>query len=969
MYSMNLCDSTRTMDTEPMKIELRTDRTVIPIYVANPRQIPLHWRSEARCLLTTMVDAGILRPVTSPRTWCSPVCFVRKGNEDPLKLRLTNDFRVLNSVVLRIPHPFPSVKEIKQNIRGDTTYLISADFISGYHQIKLDEDSRHLTAFASELGTLEYCVVPQGLSVSGDVFCRMTDSILADIDHLKLIDNILVQSATKEGAIETTREILERCREFNVTLSSKKLKSGKKLSFAGFVIDCSKKEGPEILQDPKKTQAIMEWAEPRNKAELQSFLGAANQLSSWTPCYSHVATHLRKLTSKEAVWTWDHIHQLEFDTIKSVLSNTDALGIFSIDKDTVAIVDGSRLFGLGWCLVQKQEDGTWKLIACGSRALTKSEAKWSVFEIKLLAAKFCLIKAAFWLRGAREFKIFTDHRALVGIESRIMTEQTSERIRKMVESMSAFNYQVVHVKGRQNKIADFLSRNPKWDGAKTDVLQDKEEDGEEAEEDTPARIRSLKIIKENLGLKKVKEIASRDNQYQEIVALIRSDKPTTSLPADHLGRLSAGKFNEMSLLDNDEKTLIIVEGVKIFLPEEAAWKICKEIHEKCHSAGEKTIHTLRKGYFFPGMRKMVFKICKDCLSCLKNKPLQNKGSETENPEPISSLQPWEFICLDNFVMFGWHHLICVDRMSGYTLVNSIGRETTDNVIGALETWFAIHGLPRKILSDGGSCFTSKKMRDFTESLNITHVFSSPENPESNGQSESSVKKVKNLAKTTNLTVKNLSSRIQLSLSQLNNMAAGKDLCSPAEAFFGRTMRTLSAPLLEETTVDRQAAANIRQAKHEKRKEKSSSKRRPVQFTRGDRVVARCSKKKTWTIHGTVIEPRVLHNTEDTRSYNILVDEGKYILWRNEKFLRHIPTSPLITRKITGRRSAIKPPSSVSQYGPWNRRHTEIQRQLFPDSADSDSESEKLDTQQDCPVKRRKQRKTVSFSKERTVFEI
>ena len=79
-------DSTRTMDTEAMKIELRDDRTVVPIYVANPRQIPLHWRSEARCLLTTMVDAGILRPVTSPRRWCSPVCFVRKGTEEPLKL-------------------------------------------------------------------------------------------------------------------------------------------------------------------------------------------------------------------------------------------------------------------------------------------------------------------------------------------------------------------------------------------------------------------------------------------------------------------------------------------------------------------------------------------------------------------------------------------------------------------------------------------------------------------------------------------------------------------------------------------------------------------------------------------------------------------------------------------------------------------------------------------------------------------
>ena len=93
----------------------------------------------------------------------------------------------------------------------------------------------------------------------------------------------------------------------------------------------------------------------------------------------------------------------------------------------------------------------------------------------------------------------------------------------------------------------------------------------------------------------------------------------------------ASMFNEMSLLDSDDKTLIIVEGVKIFLPEEAAQKLCKEIHEKCHCAGEKTIHTLRKGYFFPGMRKMVYNICKECPSCLKNKPPTEQRNRNNEP--------------------------------------------------------------------------------------------------------------------------------------------------------------------------------------------------------------------------------------------------------------------------------------------------------------------------------------------------
>ena len=309
-------------------------------------------------------------------------------------------------------------------------------------------------------------------------------------------------------------------------------------------------------------------------------------------------------------------------------------------------------------------------------------------------------------------------------------------------------------------------------------------------------------------------------------------------------------------------------------------------------------------------------------------------------------------------------------MSGYTLVNSIGRETTDNVIEAFELWFSANGLPCKILSDGGSCFTSRKMQAFTESLNIIHIFSSPENPESNGQAEASVKKVKNLVHNMNLTVKNLSARIQLSLSQLNNMASGKDQCSPAEAFFGRTVRTLSTPLLERRQLtDRKLQPSDRQSM--KKKKKSSTKRKPTFFSRGDRVVARDNKKRTWSIHGTVIEPRSLHNTEDKekRSYNILVDDGKYILWRNEKYLKHAPTSPLSTRTITCRRSAIKPPSSDSQYCPWSRRHTQLRCQLFPADTDESESEQKLDTQPECPVKCRKQRKTVSFDKYKSVYEI
>ena len=136
-----------------------------------------------------------------------------------------------------------------------------------------------------------------------------------------------------------------------------------------------------------------------------------------------------------------------------------------------------------------------------------------------------------------------------------------------------------------------------------------------------------------------------------------------------------------------------------------------------------------------------------------------------------------------------------------------------------------------------------------------------------------------------MTVKNLSAKIALGLSQLNNMATGIDEPSTSEMFFGRTLRTLSTPLLEQKNNDRSEGGEIRQRKHDKRRYKSLSKRKPTKFVRRDRIVAR-DNKRNWMIFGTIIEPRKIKNmTEEyEKSYNILVDDGQYILWRSERYI-------------------------------------------------------------------------------------
>ena len=76
-----------------------------------------------------------------------------------------------------------------------------------------------------------------GLNVSSDFFCRKSDVALAQLDIQKLVDDLLIQGRTKKEALDTWRQVLERAREHGLTFSRSKLKYGKWVKFAGFLID------------------------------------------------------------------------------------------------------------------------------------------------------------------------------------------------------------------------------------------------------------------------------------------------------------------------------------------------------------------------------------------------------------------------------------------------------------------------------------------------------------------------------------------------------------------------------------------------------------------------------------------------------------------------------------------------------------------------------------------------------------
>ena len=85
-------------------ITLRPD--AIPFCLYNPRKIPLIPKVKSQ--IETMLQQGVISPVTAPTEWCAGIVPVLKPNGS---VRICVDLTHLNKAVQRVIHPMPSVDE------------------------------------------------------------------------------------------------------------------------------------------------------------------------------------------------------------------------------------------------------------------------------------------------------------------------------------------------------------------------------------------------------------------------------------------------------------------------------------------------------------------------------------------------------------------------------------------------------------------------------------------------------------------------------------------------------------------------------------------------------------------------------------------------------------------------------------------------------------------------------------------
>ncbi|MCO5591266.1 hypothetical protein L7F22_045247 [Adiantum nelumboides] len=97
-----------------------------------------------------------------------------------------------------------------------------------------------------------------------------------------------------------------------------------------------------------------------------------------------------------------------------------------------------------------------RVIAYESRLFSKPEMTAQIYEKELLAVIYVLTQWRHYLLGA-DFTLFTDRQNLRYFSSQ---KQQSEKQMRWTNILSQFHFQIVHVQGQKNVVADALSRKP-----------------------------------------------------------------------------------------------------------------------------------------------------------------------------------------------------------------------------------------------------------------------------------------------------------------------------------------------------------------------------------------------------------------------------------------------------------------------------------------------------------------------------
>lgn len=293
--------------------------------------------------------------------------------------------------------------------------------------------------------------MPFGLKTAAAVFTKLMRRVLHGLKNIEhYIDDILVATDTWEEHLEALEGLFYRLQEAKLTIKPTKCEFGfHAVSFLGHKLGMGRISTKEEI-----LEKIQEANPPKNKKEVQSFLGLTGFYRDFIPHYAEIADPLVELTKKGAsnIVKWTKAQQDAFETLKQHMANPPILVAPNLESEFVLRTDASEK-ALGAVLLQ-ENDNVLHPVFYASKRLLERERHYSTVEKECLALVWAVKRFHIYLYG-KYFRVQTDHQPLEFLNK---AKLTNSRVMRWSLALQEYSFHVKYIKGRENVGADFMSR-------------------------------------------------------------------------------------------------------------------------------------------------------------------------------------------------------------------------------------------------------------------------------------------------------------------------------------------------------------------------------------------------------------------------------------------------------------------------------------------------------------------------------
>jgi hypothetical protein len=204
---------------------------------------------------------------------------------------------------------------------------------------------------------------------------------------------------------------------------------------------------------PEKRNKVLTFRKPTTQKHMKSFLGLGAQFRKHVQDYASIAKPLQDCIKPYAPAKkikWNDTLDEAFTLLQNKINDCPTLYFLHPSGDIFLDTDASD-YGIGAYLYQVV-DGKIYPVAFVSHTLTQTELNWSTIEKESYAIFYALQKLSHLLRDVH-FTLRTDHKNITFVNT-----DHRQKVKRWKIAIQAFDFDIEHVKGKDNPIADGFSR-------------------------------------------------------------------------------------------------------------------------------------------------------------------------------------------------------------------------------------------------------------------------------------------------------------------------------------------------------------------------------------------------------------------------------------------------------------------------------------------------------------------------------